>query len=172
MSVTQGIVASWRHPRKVMRGVLARGRSEAFAFSLLVTFLILVFVAQWPPAARRAAIDPGAPLAPQLLAVALALLATIPLWYGVAALSHLVARVFGGQGDWQGARLALFWALVAVSPLMLLHGLVAGMLGDGRQATLMGMVVAAGFLFQWINALIVAEGRTGEVAAGQTGTDG
>ena len=160
MSVTQGIVASWRRPRAVMRGVLARGQTEPFAFSLLVTFLVLAFVAQWPQAARQAHID-ETPLPPLLLGRALALLATIPLWYGLAALGHLVARVLGGQGGWLGARLALFWALVAVAPLMLLHGAVAGMLGTGAQATAMGLVVAAGFLFQWINALIVAEGRAG-----------
>ncbi|MFN3647083.1 MAG: YIP1 family protein [Gemmobacter sp.] len=158
MSVTKGIVASWRRPRDVVRGVLARGETEAFAFSLLVTFLVLAFVAQWPQAARQAHLT-ETPLPPLLLGRALALLATIPLWYGLAALGHGVARVFGGQGTWRGARLALFWALVAVSPLMLLHGLVLGMVGAGVQATAMGLVVAAGFLFQWINALIVAEGR-------------
>ena len=157
MSVTQAIVASWRRPRAVMRGVLARGATEAFAFSLLATFLILAFVAQWPQAARQAHLADGAPLPPLLLGRALALLATIPLWYGLAALGHLVSRAFGGRGTWLGARLALFWALVATSPLVLLHGLVMGMLGDGRQAAALGLVVAIGFLFQWINALMEAE---------------
>jgi len=160
MSVTQGIVASWRRPRAVMHGVLARGQTEAFAFSLLVTFLVLAFVAQWPQAARQAHLD-EVPLPPLLLARALGLLAFIPLGYGLAALGHLVARAFGGRGGWLGARLALFWALVATSPLVLLAGLVAGMLGDGVQALATGLVVFAAFLFQWINALIVAEGRAG-----------
>jgi len=163
MSVTRTIVASWRRPRHVVRDLLARGRSEPFAFSLLVTFLILAFVARWPQAARISYQEPETLLLPQLLALALALLATIPVWYGLAALSHLVSRVFGGQGGWYAARLALFWALVATSPLMLLHGLIGGMLGDGTQATALGLVVGAGFLFQWINALIVAEGPDGRV---------
>lgn len=161
MSVTLGIVASWRRPRAVMRGVLARGATESFAFSLLVTFLVLAFVAQWPQAARQAHLT-DTPLPPLLLGRALGLLATIPAWYGLAALGHLVARAFGGGGSWLGARLALFWALVATSPLVLLSGLVAGMLG-GLQATVTGLVVAVAFLFQWINALIAAHGRAGAV---------
>jgi hypothetical protein len=155
MSVTQAILASWRRPRTVVRGLLARGATEAFAFSLLATFLILAFVAQWPQAARQAHLT-ETPLPPLLLARALGLLATIPAWYLLAALGHLVARAFGGRGTWLGARLALFWALVATAPLVLLSGLVAGMIG-GAQASAMGLVVAAGFLFQWINALTVAE---------------
>lgn len=160
MSVTQGIVASWRRPRTVMRGVLARGHTEAFAFSLLVTFLVLAFVAQWPQAARQAHLD-DVPLPPLLLGRALGLLVFIPLAYALAALGHLAARVFGGQGGWLGARLALFWALVATSPLVLLVGLTVGMLGDGVQAAALGLVVFAAFLFQWINALIAAESRPG-----------
>lgn len=161
MSVTRTIVASWRRPREVVRGLLARGRSEPFAFTLLVTFLILAFVARWPSAARIAHVEPEKLLLPQLLALALALLATIPVWYGLAALSRIVSGVFGGQGSWYGARLALFWALVAVSPLVLLHGLIAGMLGSGEQATALGVLVGVGFMFQWINALIVVEGPQG-----------
>lgn len=159
MSVTGSILASWRRPRQVVRGLLARGRSEPFAFSLLVTFLILAFVAQWPRAARVTALAPETPLSPQLLAIGLALLATIPLWYGLAALSALAAPALGGQRDWYGARLALFWALVATSPLVLLHGLIVGTLGAGGQAHVVGMVVLAGFVFQWGNALFVTLGR-------------
>ena len=52
MSVTTDIVQSWTRPRAVIRRHLARGQSEPFAFSLLVTFLVLAFVSLWPVLSR------------------------------------------------------------------------------------------------------------------------
>lgn len=157
MAVTSDIVESWRRPRVVLRRHLDRGRSEAFAFSLLTVFLILALVASYPQAARVAALDAAVPVAPQMLGRALGLLATIPFLYLLAALSHLALRAMGGTGSWYGARMALFWALVASTPFVLLTGLVAGMIGQGPQLSLTGGVTFAAFLFQWITGLFVVE---------------
>ncbi|MFN7223567.1 MAG: YIP1 family protein [Paracoccaceae bacterium] len=157
MSITTDIVESWRRPRVVVRRHLARGQSEAFAFSLLVTFLILAFVAQWPGASRMAFEDGNTPVSPRLLAIALALLATIPLWYALAALSRLIARAFGGRGSWYGARIALFWSLVTVTPLMLLQGLVAGLIGPSPGLTAVGVAAGVAFVVFWVMALIEVE---------------
>jgi len=154
MSVTTDIVQSWRQPRGVISRHLARGRSEPFAFSLLVAFLVLAFIAQWPRLSRQTVLTPEEPLVPLLVATGLALLATIPLFYALAAGSHLVARAIGGKGGWYGARLALFAALLAVAPLMLLQGLVAGMIGPGPGALVLGGLVLAGFGWIWVQMLI------------------
>jgi hypothetical protein len=153
MAVTTDILASWRSPRQSVRRHLNRGVSEPFVFTLLLVFLVLAFVGQWPAAARDAfaAGEPSA--APRVLARGLAVLATIPLWYGLAALSRLVARALGGQGNWYSARLALFWALATVSPLMLLQGLTAGMMGQGPALWLVSAVVGASFLWLWFTML-------------------
>lgn len=157
MSVTNDIVASWRNPGKATLRHLSRGRSEAFAFALLVVFLILAFVARWPTAARVSALQPEVPVFPQLMAAGLATLATIPVWYGLAALSRLAAGAMGGSGSWYGARIALFWSLVAVSPLVLLTGLVAGMIGPGTQLSLVGSITFVAFLIHWLLALKAVE---------------
>lgn len=157
MSVTTDIVESWRRPRKVVRRHLARGKSEPFAFSLLFVFLLIAFIAQYPSAAQLAQQDPAVPLSPQLLAKALGLLATIPFFYLVAALSRLIGKAAGGRGSWYGARIALFWALVAVTPLVLLMGVVTALIGPGPQLTATGIIAFAGFLFQWILGLMVVE---------------
>ena len=163
MAVTSDIVESWRRPRMVLRRHLDRGRSEAFAFSLLVVFLLLAFIASYPAAARVAALDATVPVAPQMLGRGLGLLATVPFLYGLAALSHLAARAMGGTGGWYDARMALFWALVASTPFVLLTGIVAGLIGPGPQLSLTGGVTFAAFLFQWIAGLTEAEGpATGE----------
>lgn len=157
MSITRDIVETWRRPRGVVRRHLARGRSEPFAFSLLVVFLLLAFVAQWPSASRAAFEDGNSPVAPRLLAIGMALLATIPVWYALAAFSRMVARIFGGRGSWYGARIALFWSLVAVSPLMLLQGMVAGMIGPGPALTAVGILAGLAFVVFWALALIEVE---------------
>lgn len=157
MAVVSDIVQSWRSPRSVIARHLQRRPTEGFAFSLLVAFLLLAFVAQWPAMSRAAYLAPEAGLTQRMVAAGLALLASIPLWYGLAGLSHLVAHRFGGKGSYLGARLALFWALLSVAPLMLLQGMLSGFAGPGLLATAAGFVVLGGFLYLWLNMLIAAE---------------
>jgi hypothetical protein len=157
MTVSTDLVATWKSPRDALRRHLARGVSEPFAFTLLLVFLILAFIAQWPIAAREAYLADEPSAAPRILARAFAVLATIPLWYGLAALSRLVARALGGKGTWYAARIALFWALATVGPLMLLQGMVAGMVGPGPGLWLVNAVVGVGFLWLWLTMLHEAE---------------
>jgi hypothetical protein len=150
MAVTTDIVSSWRHPRQAIRRHLARGVSEPFAFTLLLVFLVMAFVGQWPLAAREAYLAADASVAPRLLARALAVLATIPVFYALAALSRLVARSLGGRGGWYAARLALFWALATISPLMLLQGLLRGFLGDTTAVIGTSAMIFGIFLIMWV----------------------
>lgn len=160
MSMTRRMLASWRRPRVVMRGLLEGPPREDRALVMLVLACVLIFVAQWPALSRAAHLDPSVPLDARMSGALMGVLFILPLLaYGLAALSHLVARLAGGRGTHYRARVALFWALLAVTPLMLLQGLAAGMLGPGPAVSLLGVVVLGGFLFQWGNALLVAEGR-------------
>lgn len=153
MAVTTDIVGSWRNPRASVRRHLDRGVSEPFAFTLLMVFLLIAFVAQWPQASREAFLAQEPSAAPRILARAFAVLATVPVWYALAALSRLVSRALGGQGTWYSARIALFWALASVSPLMLLQGLVAGMIGEGVAYWATTVAVGAAFLYLWLSML-------------------
>ena len=157
MSVIADIVESWRHPGVVLRRLLGQPRSEPFAFSLLVTGLVLLFVSLTPFLAREAYYQPDQPLTQRVLAAALAMAATVPLWYLLAALGHLVARLVGGKGSYYGGRVALFWALVAGSPGLLVSGLVRGMRGTGGAADGIGLIAAAAFLILWVVMLREAE---------------
>lgn len=157
MPVTLDIVASWRRPRAVVRRLLGQGRSEPFAFSLLVTGLILLWVSLAPFLAREAYFNPEQPLLQRLLAAALAMAATVPFWYLLAALGHIVARIMGGKGSYYGGRIALFWALVATAPALLVSGLVRGMIGLGAAANLTGTITALVFVLFWAVMLHEAE---------------
>ena len=78
------------------------------------------------------------------------------LLYTLAALSHLAGRLFGARGNWYGARLALFWAIVAAAPLWLLQGVAAGFV-PGIVATITGLAALAAFLIIWGRGYGVAE---------------
>lgn len=158
MPITADIVESWRRPRVVVRRLLARGASEPFALSLLLTFLILAFAAQAPFAAREATLNPQIPLIQRLFAAFLVLLATIPFWYFLAAIGHWLGRAFGGTGSYYSARLALFWALVATAPAMLLQGLVQGFIGANTGTVALGLLTLVTFLTFWSLLLREVEG--------------
>lgn len=158
MSVTTRILQTWRDPRGVMRAHLAAGPREDRALAVLFGACLMIFVAQWPALSRAAHLDPAVPLDARIGGALMGTVFLVPLFaYVLAAVSHLAARAMGGRGTWFGARMALFWSLLAVSPVMLLNGLVAGFIGTGTAATLVGFAVLLAFLYLWLSALAEAE---------------
>lgn len=158
MSVSRDIVATWRRPRSVMRSLLAQGRREDRALMFLILACGIIFVAQWPALSRAAFEDPSVPFDARLGGALFGWLFWMPLLaYGLAAVSHLVARVFGGRGTWYSARLALFWALLATTPAWLFHGLVRGFIGPGPAEQLVGTGLLLAFVTIWGISLREAE---------------
>lgn len=158
MAVVTDIVKSWRRPRAVIRKRLAAGLSEPGLLALLMGACLLMFVAQLPGLARAAHLAPEVPLDARMAGALMATLFLVPLIaYAIAGLSHLVARAFGGKGSGIGARLALFWAMLAISPAMLFQGLLAGVAGPSTGLTVVGLLVGAGFFLMWITMLIEVE---------------
>lgn len=159
MALTSDIVQSWRHPRSVVRRLRGAGKSEPFVFTFLFVFLLLAFVANAPYVSRQATLNPEVALIPGLFGTALGLLATIPLFYLLAALGHLVARLMGGKGGYYDGRLALFWALACISPAMLVLGLARAFLGDVAAITGLGFVIFFGFIALYSVMLREVEGQ-------------
>lgn len=158
MPVTRDIVATYRGPRAVVRRLLAVGRREDRALAILMGGCLVAYVSQWPVYARQAHLDPELTLNDQMAGGLYACILVLPLLaYLIAALSHGVARLFGGQGSFYGARVALFWAFLAATPLMLLNGLVGGFVGPGPALTLVGLLWSGVFLWFWGSGLWVAE---------------
>ncbi|MBC7180364.1 MAG: YIP1 family protein [Roseovarius sp.] len=69
-----------------------------------------------------------------------------PLLFTLFLLGALVITVY-----------ALFWAFLAASPLILLHGLVAGFVGPGPGLQAVGLLWLLVFLWFWVSGLIEAE---------------
>ena len=166
MAVSDDILATWRGPGRVMARLMAQRPSEGRVLAWLMAGCALTFVAQWPVLARRAHLQ-EAELGPMMGGSLLAWLFIAPLvFYGIAALSGLGLRLVAGPVKGQGPRIALFWAFLAASPLMLLNGLVAGFIGPGPGLVLVGLVWVGAFLWFWIAGLrAAARGRGGAAEA-------
>jgi hypothetical protein len=157
MSVTSQILATYRNPRRVMRGMLAAGRREDRALAILVAGCVLAFVAQWPRLARDAYVQ-DAELDVLLGGALMAWIFIAPLLlYVLAALSRLAAAALRGQGTHYSARLALFWSWLAAAPVLLLHGLTAGFVGPGPALDLIGLIWFGLFGWFWLSCLTVSE---------------
>lgn len=157
MSVTLDIARAWGAPRQLIRTKLDQGLREDRALATIMGAGVLMFIAQWPAAMRHATLDPTIPLEARLGGALMACVFFLPLIaYGIAWISQGIARLFGGRTTGYGARLALFWAFLAVSPVTLIQGLLTGFLGHSAIGTFVQVVAGLGFLWIWIHMLIEA----------------
>jgi len=166
MALTRDIAESWRNPGQVMRRLLAGGLREDRALAMLMGACGLMFLARWPMLARAAHLDPSVPMNARLGGALLGLMFLAPLvFYVIAGASRLILRVFGGRMGGFAARLALFWALLASTPAMLVQGLAEGLAGPGAVSMIVGLAGLALFLFLWAGNLRAALGseRTQDV---------
>ncbi|SMO52945.1 hypothetical protein [Paracoccus laeviglucosivorans] len=142
------IVQSWWAPGRVVTSL--RGIPDRALVVILMAAMLMFLVAQTPEHARAAHLDPSVPMAARMAGAATAVLFMMPLVaYALAALVAGLSRLTPWRIDPQASRLALFWALLAVAPAMLLAGLTAGLVGPGPALTLTRAVAGLGFLMIW-----------------------
>jgi len=159
MSLTRDIVATYRRPSQVVRRFLSQGRNEVRALLFLMIAGALIFVASAPFQAREAQISPDGPLAVRLYWSAFLWVFIMPLlMYAFAAIIWLLSRVAGRRITGFEIRMTLFWALLASTPIILLLGLVAGMIGEGIQLQVTALLWLCVFGWFWISGLLTAEG--------------
>jgi len=157
VGVASDILRAYVAPRAVFRTRVGGPPREDRALVIVMVACLLIFVGRWP-ALQREALETGQALQMLVAATLFAWLFIMPLAaYAVGSLSHLIARPLGGAGSGYTARFALFWALLVASPLWLLAGLVAGLIGPGVQLQLVGAVALAAFLVHWGINLWTAE---------------
>lgn len=166
MAVTTDIVRAWRNPRAVMRNHLDAGRREDRALIFVMGACFVIFIAQWPRLSRKAAgfdLVQGAEVPELTQLMAYEFMAWIMVWplmlYILGSVLHLFARVLGGKGSFYSARLALFWTMLATTPLALLYGLCAGFLGPVASTQLVGVLWLAGFAAIFSASFYEAEQR-------------
>ncbi|SHM19532.1 hypothetical protein SAMN05443432_105142 [Roseovarius litoreus] len=153
MPVTSDIAASYRRPRAVMRRLLSLSENEGRSLAIAMAGCVVVFVGQWPRLAREAHMS-GQELNSLLAGALLAWVFIVPLvLYVLAAFSLMVLKLSGARATGYRCRLALFWAFLAASPLVLLNGLVAGFVGPGAGLQLVGFLWLVVFLWFWLSNL-------------------
>ncbi|QPH53725.1 YIP1 family protein [Pontivivens ytuae] len=172
-SVAGEIPRAWGNPRAAMRRQMSIGDWEGRALTYLLIGAVLWSLANLPVANARGGLSDdaagnslGVLIAARVFQIAIGVLMTTLVLLLVAAFTRLVARLFGGQGSWSSARLALGWSFLACAPLALLAAVVtAAALGIGTPflteaaglATLMAQLV---LLYVWSASLAEAEGFT------------
>jgi len=161
MSASGEIMRAYRGFGASMRRQIASTPGEERLLAYLVTALLIIFVGRVPElldlSAARATDE--APAIATVSAFLIGWFFFAPLmFYGLAALSHVVARGFSGQGSFFHARLALFWALLVVSPLALLSTIITTALPVEWLAQVLWLVKLLFFAFVWASCLSEAEG--------------
>jgi hypothetical protein len=165
MAVTTDIANMYRRPKAVVQRILSQGNREEFALVILMGACLIICFAQLPRLARISYLEGGS-LERDLIYVFFVWMMIAPLMlYGVAAISHIIAKVFRGRGTWLGSRLALFWALLAAAPVMILWGLVAGFIGPSPALSISGALWLAAFLLFWGLGMKLAEWPNSESPA-------
>jgi hypothetical protein len=85
--------------------------------------------------------------------------------YLLAGLGFLVLRLFRQPISGFGARVALFWAVLAAAPVFLLLGLLTGLNGQGPGTTLVAVIWGAALVVFWVQGLREAMVRPAGVTA-------
>lgn len=152
LGIVRDIARGWRDPAGLVRAKLDQG--EGAALAAVMGACGLLFVAQWPRLAREAYLNPEVPQDMRIGGALLGIVFVLPLiLYALAAISQLVTRAAGRPVSGLAARVALFWAMLCLTPLLLLHGLGAGFLGQGAAVSLLGLLVLIGFFYLWLRML-------------------
>lgn len=157
MSILRNIAATYRGPGVVMRRLLQMGQREDRALAYLMGACALMFVSQLPRLARESHLT-GQDLNMMMGGALMGWVFIAPLFlYGLAYVARGLGKLIGGQGTAYGARLALFWALLAAAPIGLLLGLTAGFVGPGIEMQAVGILWIAVLLWFWISGSIAME---------------
>ena len=142
------VLQSWVAPRRVVRGLSAM--PEGTKLAVLMAAMLVFLIAQAPANARLAQIDPAVPFQARMGGAMLAVMFMMPvLAYAMAAVAAGLSRLTPWRLTPEDSRLALFWALLAVAPAMLMAGLVAGLVGQGPGLTVARAVCGLGFVMIW-----------------------
>jgi hypothetical protein len=158
MALISEIGAALRSPRGEMVHQV-QIISEPRILMLAFTVCLMSFVARMPELAAisHLAADDPATMRARFATMFVSSVIMAPLFlYLVAALSHLVLARLGGKASWQEARLALMWAGMVATPLVLISG-VCKVFAPHSVFLVATTLTAVLFFWQWAACLAVVE---------------
>ena len=157
MALAQDILMAYIRPRETFRSKRAHpGMREGTALAYLILACMVMLAARLPDLPGLA--GPDRPLAGLLAASLVGFLILGPLlMYLVAGISHLVMRTAKGQGDGLSSRLALFWAVMVATPVVLAAAVLRySFPGNATLEQVTSALTLGVFLWQWIANLRAA----------------
>lgn len=154
MPVSRDILRTYRGPRRVVGELLAMGPREDRAIAWLMIGCFIFFLARLPGLQREAVLA-GSDFQRDTIYAFFALLMILPLvFYGIAFLGYLLARVMGRGATAYGARVAVFWGWLASTPVVLFYGMLMGFNGPEHPGTVaVGVIWVAVLLWFWLAGL-------------------
>lgn len=165
MSIVQDIALTYVRPRDVQAQRMAGQPREDRALAVLMGACFLIFVAQWPRLSREAFLDPTIAIDARMAGALFGWILMMPLvFYALAFLLHGVLRLIGSETTGYRVRMALFWALLASTPLWLLAGLMLGFAGPGTGSYVVSGLTFVSFLGFTIFGLVAATRNLQEAA--------
>jgi len=161
MSASGEIIRAYRGFGASMQRQMESRPGEERLLAYVVVASLIFFVARVPALLKLSAAAATAEISPIALFVTnlVGSFFFAPLMlYGLAALSHLAAKAFGGHGRGVDARLALFWTLLVISPLALISTIIQIAMPLAWVSQALWLALFLIFAFAWGQALSVAEG--------------
>ncbi len=156
MALLRDIAATYMAPRRAARRKLAQAPGEETLLAYVMFASLIAFCARIPALIAQADTLPS----PSTFIGAQFVAAMIfgPLFlYALAALSYLLARALGGRGSGRDARLALFWVLLTMQPLVIVLEIVRYLALGNRVSLSVSLICAGVFVGVWAIFLIAAQ---------------
>ncbi len=150
------VVRCYLEPRASARRILARADTEGRALAILVLGCFVLFLSQLPDIMSKEVAQGGSPgpVADAAARIVGALVFAPLLFYGIAGLTGLAIRAAGYSLSWINCRVSLFWAVLAVSPAVLIIALARGFIGTSALLIVISLAMTIPFLVIWISALL------------------
>ncbi len=161
MSVSGEIIRAYRGFKPSMQRQIDAAPGEERLLIYLMLAIFLFFIARTPDLLAMSAAQASAEVSSLAFftanLVAWFFFAPI-MFYLLAGISRLVARMFGGKGNGRHARLALFWAQLVIAPLALVSAIVQMAVPVDWLSLALPIALGLFFAYVWGSFLSVAEG--------------
>jgi hypothetical protein len=165
VSVVLDIARTYRAPREVQARRMSGPPREDRALAVLLGACLLIFIAQLPRLSREAFFDPSIPFDARMSGALFGWMMVMPLvFYGISLIVTVLLSMTGRPVAGGRVRVALFWALLASTPLWLLTGLMQGFAAESAGPVIGGVLALGSFLF-FAGCGLVAARHSGQEAA-------
>ena len=158
MPVVNDIVQTYTTPRNIFQSRLELTVTEGRAYAYLLAGCFVQFIARLPELANTHLFnDSGISFVAASSGNFLGLVVFGPfLFFLLAGIANLLARLANRRCSWRNSRVVLFWAFLAVSPLALLNGIASAAIGVELLSWILQGAQGLAFLFFWVLGMSVA----------------